>query len=423
MYQLKKFINRVLEIWTITLADLFESGRNEVRALRRNGRGKILAAVAFPWALLLGSRMALPVLLPYIQTEFGLSLSVVGLLVTLLWLGGAIGQLPGGILADWYSEGLIMTLSVGLVAAALAFVVLAPNAATLFIAVTLWGFATSLYPIARITILSEVYPDRLGSALGLTMATGDIGQTLVPPIAGTLAVLLLWQAGLGFIIPLLVLGGIGIWFIVPRRSRTDGSVEILSTDTARYVVDELRRPTMLFVTFILVLFFFFWQAFTSFFPTYLVVEKGISATMAGIVFGVFFAAGAIVKPIAGMAYDRIGMRWALISVLLGPVCGLLLLPVVESLELIVIVTLLISTMLGNGAVTQSFVAEQFPSDIQGTGLGAVRTVSAIVGSMGPVLFGVVADRGFFNEGYVALAVILVIVISLTYRMPHPSSRQ
>jgi len=366
--------------------------------------------------------MALPVLLPYIQSEFNLSLSIVGLLVSLLWLGGAIGQLPGGILADRYQEGLILTLSVGLVALALIVVVLAPNAASLFIAVTLWGFATSLYPIARITILSETYPDRLGSALGLTMATGDIGQTLVPPIAGALAAMAVWQAGLGFIIPLLVVGGLGIWIIVPRATQTPGSAETSSLNTARYVIKELRRPIMIFVSFILILFFFFWQAFTSFFPTYLVVEKGISTTMASILFGMFFAAGAIVKPIAGMAYDRIGMRWALIIVLLGPVGGLLLLPIVERLELIVIVTLAISTMLGNGAVTQSFVAEQFPAEIQGTGLGTIRTMAAMVGSTGPVLFGVVADRGFFNEGYVALAVLLVIVILLAYQMPQTNKK-
>ncbi|WP_238386967.1 MFS transporter [Natrialba swarupiae] len=367
----------------------------------------------------MGSRMALPVLLPHIQSEFGLSLSIVGFLVTLLWLGGAIGQLPGGILADYYSEGAIMTLSLGLVVIALTAVVLAPNAAILFVAVAIWGLATSLYPIARITILSETYPDRLGSALGLTMATGDIGQTLIPPVAGALAAVLVWQAGLGFMIPLLILGGVGIWLVVPRQSRAEGSTVTLSMDTARDVGNELRRPTMMFVSFILILFFFFWQAFTSFFPTYLVVEKEVSATMASVLFGVFFAAGAIVKPIAGVAYDRIGMRWALISVLLGPVAGLLLLPVVESLEMILIVTLVISTMLGNGAITQSFVAEQFPADIQGTGLGSVRTVSAVVGATGPVLFGIVADRGFFNEGYVALAVIVVIVIVLTYRMPNP----
>jgi len=361
--------------------------------------------------------MALPVLLPHIQTEFGLSLSIAGFLVTLLWLGGAIGQLPGGILADYYNERLIMTLSLGLVIVALTFVIFAPSVFMLFIAVMIWGLATSLYPIARITILSETYPDRLGSALGLTMATGDIGQTVIPPVAGALTAFFIWQVGLGFILPFLIVGGVGIWVILPKQSQSNSSTTMISTNTVQYVFKELRRPTMIFVSSILILFFFFWQAFTSFFPTYLVVEKGISTTMASILFGVFFAAGAVVKPIAGMAYDRIGMRWALIAVLLGPVGGLLLLPIVDSIEMILIVTLLISTMLGNGAVTQSFIAEQFPQEIQGTGLGSIRTASAIVGSTGPVLFGVVADRGFFNEGYVGLAVVLLIVIWLTYQTP------
>ena len=396
---------------------LFRSGKQEINSLRRNGRGKILISVAFPWALLLGTRMALPVLLPHIQAEFGLSLFITGFLVTLLWLGGAIGQLPGGILADYYNERLIMTLSLGLVIVALTFVIFAPSVFMLFIAVMIWGLATSLYPIARITILSETYPDRLGSALGLTMATGDIGQTVIPPVAGALTAFFIWQVGLGFILPFLIVGGVGIWVILPKQSQSNSSTTMISTNTVQYVFKELRRPTMIFVSSILILFFFFWQAFTSFFPTYLVVEKGISTTMASILFGVFFAAGAVVKPIAGMAYDRIGMRWALIAVLLGPVGGLLLLPMVDSLEMTLIVILLISTMLGNGAVTQSFIAEQFPQEIQGTGLGSVRTASAIIGSTGPVLFGVVADSGFFNEGYIGLAVVLLIVIWLTYQMP------
>lgn len=366
--------------------------------------------------------MALPVLLPHIRAEFGLSLSVVGFLVTVLWLGGAVGQLPGGVLADRYSEALLMCASVGLVMLALACVVLAPNTVALFVAVAVWGLASSLYPIARITILSDIYPERLGSALGLTMAAGDVGQTVVPPLAGALAAVLVWQAGLGVVIPLLLVAGVGIWVTVPRPSRDADSTEPLSGETVRYVLAELRRPTMLFMSSILVLFFFFWQAFTALYPTYLVVEKGVSETTASLFFGVFFAAGAVVKPLGGMAYDRIGMRWALIGVLTGPVVGLLLLPVAEGPVALLFVTLVISTMLGNGAITQSFLADQFPADMQGTGLGAIRTTAAVLGSTGPVLFGFVADRGFFDEGYVALAAILLVVILLAFRMPRATGR-
>lgn len=398
-----------------------ESVGHEARALWRDGRGKILATIAVPWGLLLGARMALPVLLPHIQSEFGLSLSVAGLLVTVIWLGGAIGQLPGGVLADRYSEASIMALSLGLVAIAISFVVVAPNAIALFVAVALWGFGYSLYPIARITALSDIYPERLGSALGLTMASGDIGQTILPPIAGALAIALVWQAGLGFVIPLLLLGSLGIWVLVPRSSQDASAVESLSMDTARYVLGELRNPTMVFMTFIMFLYLFLWQAFTAFFPTYLVAEKGVSATTASVLFGAFFAAGAIFKPLGGMAYDRIGFRWALVLVLAGPVGGLLLLPVVDSLAMLAVSTMVVSTMLGSGAITQSFIADQFSPDMQGTGLGAIRTTTSVVGSTGPVLFGVAADRGFFDEGYVGLAVLLAIVILLTLRMPHSAS--
>lgn len=399
---------------------IVSSVRDEASALWQGGRGKILLAIALPWGVLVGYRMALPVLLPSLQAEFGLSLPVAGLLVTTLWFFAAIGQLPGGVLTDQYGETLLMCLSLGLVAIAFAFVIVSPNAFALFAAVAIWGLGHSLYPIARITKLSEIYPERLGSALGLTMATGDLGQTILPPVIGTVALALVWQVGFGLAIPVLLLAIVVLWVTTPKSTQNESAVDSLSKDSVSYVVAELRRPAMVFMIFILFLYIFLWQAFTSFYPTYLIVEKNLSPSMASVLFGLFFAAGAVMKPIAGMAYDRIGVRWALILVLVTPIVGLFLLPWADGLVMLVLVTLFVSTMLGNGAITQSFLADQFPADMQGTGLGAVRTIAAVLGATGPVLFGTVADWGYFDEAYIALAVLLVIVIVLSYYMPPPS---
>lgn len=400
---------------------LVTSVRDEANALWQGGRGKILLAIALPWGILVGYRMALPVLLPSIQAEFGLSLSVAGLLVSTLWLFAALGQLPGGILTDQYGEALLMSLSLVLVAIAFVFVIVAPNAITLFAAVAIWGAGHSLYPIARITKLSEIYPDRLGSALGLTMATGDLGQTILPPIVGTVALILVWQVGFGVAIPLLLFASLGLWLITPKTTQDESAVDSLSMDSVHYVVEELRRTEMVFMIFILFLYIFLWQAFTAFYPTYLIVEKDLSPSMASVLFGLFFASGAVMKPLAGMAYDRIGVRWSLILVLVSPVGGLIFLPWADGIVLLVLATLLVSTMLGNGAITQSFLADQFPADMQGTGLGAVRTTAAVLGATGPVLFGTVAEWGFFDEAYLVLALILALVIALTYFMPQPAT--
>ena len=391
--------------------------RRELIALWAGGKGKTLIAIAVGWGLLIGTRVIYPVLLPSLSDEFDLTLTTAGLLVTIVWLGYALGQVPGGVLADRHGERKVLTASIVVFVIGLTFVVLAPTAVVLFGATGLVGLGISLYPIARITALSELYPDRIGRALGVTMATGDIGQTILPPIASILTITVAWQAGLSFVIPLLVLIGIIIWLTVPKHTPTETGVDDLSIASVRYVVGELRQPTLAFMGVILFLYIGIWQTFSAFYPTYLINNKGLSATVASGLFGLLFAVGVVAKPLAGVAYDRVGIRRSLPIVLGGSIVGFAILPVVEGFWPLVVVTVLISTMLGSGAITQSYLAETIPSDIQGTGLGAVRSTASTMGAMGPVLFGAVAERGYFNEGYVALAVLVGIITLLTLRLP------
>ncbi|WP_254864734.1 MFS transporter [Halovivax gelatinilyticus] len=390
--------------------------KRELSALWDGGTGTALLAVASVWGVLVGARMILPVLIPSLQETYALSLPVAGLLVSVLWLFAALGQLPGGVLADRYPERTLMAGGALVVAVALALVVTASTPAVLFLATALWGVGHSMYPIARITVLSKLYQDRLGSALGVTMATGDVGQTILPPIATVVAGVVAWQAGLGFVVPLLVVGALAIYLAVPARP-TDVDHEPLTLRETLGVFRELRTSEIGTMAVILFLFMFLWQSFTAFYPTYLESIKGLSPAVASLLFGFFFAVGVVVKPLAGAAYDRFGMRRSLVAVLSPPTVGLLALPFVSELWALVAVTALVATMLGSGAITQSFLADSFTDERQGAGLGVVRTATATLGAAGPVVFGVIGEYGFFDQGYLALAVIMVVVIGLTLRMP------
>lgn len=392
-----------------------DSIRRELVGLWAGGTGKTLLAIALGWGLLNGTRMIYPVLLPYFSAEFDLTLSTAGLLVTLIWLGYAIGQVPGGMLADRHGERSVLTASVSMVVVGVTVVLLSPTAATLFGATALVGLGLSQYPIARITALSDLYPDRIGRALGVTMAAGDIGQTVLPPIASVLAVAVAWRLGLGFVLPILCVTAVVIWLTLPAPDPADG--DDASSESLRYVVGELRSPVLAIMGVILFLFIFVWQTFSAFYPTYLVEQKGLSSTVAGVLFGLFFAVGVIVKPLSGMAYDRIGLRGSLPLVLLGSIVGLALLPFVDGLVGLVGVTVLASTMLGSGAITQSYLAEIIPAEIQGTGLGVIRSSASVLGASGPVVFGVIAERGYFDAGYLLLALIIALGTLLTLRMP------
>lgn len=408
----------MIKVSTIPATDLFSSIHRELKALLEGERGDSLVAIASVWGMLLGTRMVYPVILPYLRTSFDLSLTAAGLLITILWVGAAVGQLPSGVFADRYSERVVMSIGVTIVGLALVLVVLAPTALLLFVATGLVGLGQSLYPIARITLISDFYPERIGSALGATMAMGDLGQTVLPSVAGVLSAAIAWQVGLGIMIPLMFVAGGVIWVVLPTQPRTESAVDSLSVESARYVLTQLRRPNMLYVSFIFFLYFAVWQAFTGFYPTYLIEVKGLSSAAAGVLFSVFFACGIVVKPAAGAAYDRIGTRRALIAVLVGPVVGLVLLTFVDGFWPIAGITAVISVMLGSGAITQAFLTDSFAEDMRGTGLGVVRTTVSTLGAMGPVIFGGIAERGYFDEGYLLLATILVVVLLLTHRLRH-----
>jgi ACS family hexuronate transporter-like MFS transporter len=390
--------------------------RREAGALWAGGKGKKLIAIALGWGLLNGTRMIYPVLLPSLSESFGLTLTTAGLLVTLIWVAYAIGQVPSGILADRYGERTILTAGLTIVAGAVSLVVLAPSTWSLFAATGLVGVGLSLYPVARITVLSELYPDRIGRVLGVTMAAGDTGQTVLPLVAGVL-IGLAWQAGLVFVVPLLVVVAIAVWRALPATVAADTADTELSLQRATTVLRELYNPTLVIMAVILFLYIGVLQTFSAFYPTYLISQKGFSSTAASALFSLFFAFGIVAKPLAGIAYDAIGIRRSLPVVLGGAIVGFALLPFLDRFWLLAADTMLISSMLGSGAITQSYLSETIPPEIEGTGLGAVRSSASLLASAGPVLFGAVAERGFFDEGYLALALLMGIVTLLTLRLP------
>lgn len=373
-------------------------------------REKMLFSVAFGWFLSISLRMVYPALLPYLRTDYNLTLTTAGLLLSVLWVAYACGQLPGGILADWAGERLLLTISSVLAATMLTLVVVSGSPSILFVATALFGIGTALYGVSRFTILEKIYPDRLGTATGITMAAGDLGNSVMPPAAGVIAVGAAWQFGFGFAIPLFLLAAVGLWATLPKQNSTVSLSGSLGGDS---VISTLTRPRILLGLVLLVLWSVVMQAMIGFYPTYLIDEKGLSVQAATVLFGFFFALGILMKPAAGRAFDRIGVRVPLLVFMGAAGIALSLLPFVGNVWLLGLVTVLASGLLGFETIVISDLTRRLPDGAQGTNLGALRTVYVGVGGLSPILFGAIADQGYFDEAFLgagALAMIVVLVI-------------
>lgn len=395
--------------------------RREFRSIAsdlvRGDRGGILAAVALGWFLSFGVRFIFPAMLPFLRDAFAMSLSAAGFLISVLWLAYGFGQLPGGMIGD--RIGARSTLVVSTLVSAITMVVVSAsiNVWTLFVATILFGLATAPYGPMRLVVLSSTFPDRDGTAIGLTFAVGNLGTTLLPIFASVLATYAAWQLGFGFVVPLFLVVAIGLHYYIPDSLDVNGASDVvLSMEFARSVLDAVADRYVLFAAGVSLFGGFVYQALTGLYPTYLVDIKGLSPTIAATLLGVFFASGMIYQIISGAVSDRIGTSTTLVSIFVL-VCGsLAALPFVEGLVGLGLLTVLLSSMIGYQPVVQTYLTASLPEDRRGSGLGLLRTVAFMIGATGPVTVGVLGERGFFDEAFFGLAIVMGGALLLSARL-------
>lgn len=383
------------------------------RELWSDGRGWILLTVAAGWALSIGVRFVYPALAPYFRSEFQLDLATTGVLLTLLWGAYAVGHVPGGILGDRVGEGTILVFSTVLSAGAILAVAASVNVWLLFAGTIVFGVATALYGPTRLTIFTNIYSDRAGSAIGLTMAAGNIGNTVFPVTATFLATYATWRLGFGVFASLFAVVTLGLWAAVPSRTTGQTStVDELSTDTFRQIASGITHESIPMVVAVQTSVSFMIQGFSSFYPVYLSSVKGLSPEVAATLFSLFFAVGAIIQSLTGGLLDRLGMRWTLIGCLAGSALALWLLPFVGGLVPLAAITILFGSWNGCGVVTQTYIADALPEEMQGTGLGTLKAGWMVLGATAPLLMGILANHNYFDEAFLLLAIVGSIGLAL-----------
>lgn len=390
------------------------------RGLWREGRGWVLILVAMGWVLSLGTRYVFPVLFPAIRADLDIGLSTLGVLYTLLWVAYAVGQFPGGIVADRFGDRNTLVVSTAVTAVTVLGVGLAANAFLLAVGMILFGLATALYGPVRFTVLSGIYDEYEGTAIGITQAAGQLGNALLPVGANAVAAYLTWQAGLLCVLPLFAVVTVGLWLVVPTRSAESSSaVDDLSTETLRYVLRHVTDRRPLALAGVLAITMFVLQGMSGFYPTYLADVKGLSSGNAALLYGIFFSSAVVVQPIAGSLGDVLSKRWTLL-VGFGPLSvGLLLVPFASGRYQLTAVTVLLGSIFFVTPVAIPMLMATLPADIEGTGLGLLRTGYFLFGATGTTVVGVLADRGSFDESFLVLTALLLVAVLLVAVLPDP----
>ena len=358
------------------------------------------------------SRLVISPLVPNVIDSFSVSKSAVGLALTGMWAVYALLQFPSGVVADRIGDYRVIALSLALTFLGSLLVALSPTFTLFGCFVVLLGAGAGLYFVVGTSMLTKEFRQR-GQVLGVHSAAGPAAGLVTPALAASVAVRYGWRPALlvGAALALPVLA-VFVWRVRPvngpDRSAREGPA------VAASVVALLKRPSVLYMTFIGAATAYTWQSFTAFFPTFLVEYRGFGLANAGLIFGVVFGLSAVTQPLYGRLSDRAARGTVLALVLSLAAIGFGTLVVTDRFLVTVLGVGLLGLGFGWGGVFQSRFMDLFTDEQRGTAYGLVRTIYMFLGALGPVVTGTLADvLGWAVAFGVVGAFLLAAVLAIT----------
>jgi MFS family permease len=385
----------------------FSGVRSRLRTL------DVLALTALLWFLAKFLRYALPPLFETFRADYGVSNTQLGLLFSALMLGYGVMQFPSGALAD--RVGTVRVITGGAVVAALAALLLFVSTSFLGLAaaVVLVGVGTGAHKTVAITLLSSVYTQHPGRALGTMDTVGELGGVVAPAVVvAVLSAAVDWEYI--FLATAVAALGIAAAFrlrVASQVAGTDAEADGEDPASAAYAT-AFRKPPFLAFVAVAVLFSFTQNGITAFLPLYLTSEAGLTTEAAGLLYSVFFAVS-VVQMGTGELADRFGrLRIVALTLTLAVVSLGALLVAAGWVVLAGLVFVLGVGMHGTRPGRDAHLVSLIDDDVAGGTLGIVRTAMLLAGGGAPALVGYLSDTVGFVVAFGTLAAAIAVALAL-----------
>jgi MFS family permease len=317
-------------------------------------------------------------------------------------LASAIGQLPGGILAD--KIGPVALIMVGTLGVALAGVAvgLSQSYVMFLVFLMLMGLLSGGYhPSATPLISASVDPKIRGRALGIHLVGGNSAFFVTPIIAGGIVAAfgpdLGWR--LSFLIlavPTIVFAVIFWWYLTKRGGNAHVQAIKRSIPEMKAPQPGYKRRLIAFLT-IMVIGGGVTMSVTPFLTLYMTDNLGVPEAIAGGLMSIVFSSGLWAGPVGGLIGDKIGSVKVIIAT--GLVGGVLLFSYKYvsygwSLYLLLWLQGLFQSM--RMPVTEAFIMSQAPGKHRSKIFGLYYSTMQWTGAIFALPGGVLLDHFGFN---------------------------
>jgi len=387
------------------------------------GTFDILIISALIWFLGKFLRYVFPPLFESLQGTYAVSTTALGWTFSIFLFAYALVQFPSGLLSDrfggvWVIVGGVTLSSLG----ALIFILNLPfNLFVVLMAII--GIGTGVHKTSAVKLLSTIYPEKKGRALGIFDTFGTFGGVIAPvAVIAAAAVsvsvpgwrLLLFSTGaFGLFLTFIFIKRVPNKLTEKEKPKTNNN-DITSDD--RSLVFRLKSAFSVygklfeskkFIIFVIaaILFSFTYNGIVAFLPLYLTQEVGVSSGYASLFYSILFIAS-VAQLASGELSDRIGTLPVMSGAL--TLCTLSFVVFMMSTNLGLVFLGISVLCIGLGAhsfrpVRGAYLMGSLPDNISAGGLGIVRTLLMGSGAISPGIVGTVSGFASFRIAFWMLA--------------------
>jgi predicted MFS family arabinose efflux permease len=354
---------------------------------------------------------------PLIQpaaAEFGVQTATLGVVTSAAWFGSAAPRLPTGYLLTRVPRHRVVAGTGLALVGTSVFTGFATSPAHLVVGAFLMGLSSGVYFIAANPLVSELFPDRVGQAIGVHGMASQVAAVGAP--VGLSVVLLVGDWRQTFF-GIAAVAAVTTAVLVVASRRTD--LPEAGTED-RSLLTAARAQWRVIVTGIAFVGSagFVWNGLFNLYGDYLEVVKGIDPETGRLLLSLMFAAGLPAFVLTGMLADRVPNIPLLLGIVVSFALSVLALTVVEGVVAIAAVSLLVGYSVHSlfpaiDTYTLSALPDQHRASAYAVFSATMMSIQALgSGSVGLVVAGRLGYTAVFQGLALVLVTVAVVLVGL-----------
>ncbi|HET7324133.1 MAG TPA: MFS transporter [Halococcus sp.] len=371
------------------------------------------------------ARVVFAPLLEPIRTQFGASATAVGLLASLAWLGSALPRLPTGYLLTRVPRHAVIFVAGAMLAVSPVLAGTATSLPMLWTSAFVMGLSSGMYFIAAKPLLSDLFPTRIGGAIGLHGTASQLAAAGAPLFVTVVLFVSGWR--LVFFVVSVAAAVATVVFVVVARNTDVPTGE----DEDRNFLGAARRQWRVILSGIALagLAGLVWNGVFNFYVSYLVVAKAIPEGTARVLLAVVFAAGVPAFTLAGRLADRVAYIPLLLSISTAFAGCVLAFTMTSSTAQLVAVSIALGFVIYSLLpVIDTYVLDSLPDAHRASAYAVFSASFMLLNALGSVVVGTLLDAGYayvtiFRLFGVCALVLVAVLAGVQLTVGFPTGRR